>query len=292
MADDDVGGRERAGQVDRVGELRMEHPRVEGQPERGQAGEARAEVGLLHEVRALGDGAVADHVARVPGRRVAHAAKSAAAGADQRLEHGLDPIAQREIGEADDARGDARRAVLAALAHRRDARDELGLAHRPHLDRAARAVHRVALQEHGRDDVVAGAEIGEQLVQQVAVVGPLPQMMMRVDDRQLGLEDRLGRRLGEPRLVRGTDPSVARRRSAWPMSVRVMAGARPVRVTVVREAARRGLGVVDAGRLKFIDGTVKMRSAAAPSAGTRRRPRLPRRPGHVELETAAVQRNG
>ena len=28
-----------------------------------------------------------------------------------------------------------------------------------------------------------------------------------------------------------------------------------------------GLGVVGAGRLKFIDGTVKMRSAEAPSAG-------------------------
>src|SRR5262245_5144214 len=97
----------------------------------------------------------------------AHAAKAAAAGADQRLEHGLDSIAQGEIGEADDAGGDARSAVLTALAHRRDAGDELGLAHRPHLGRTRRAIHRVALEEHRRDDVVAGAEIGEQLVQEI-----------------------------------------------------------------------------------------------------------------------------
>jgi hypothetical protein len=51
----------------------------------------------------------------------------------------------------------------------------------------------VALHEHGGDDVVAGVEIGQELVQQIAVIPALPQVMVGVDDRQRGLEDRLGR---------------------------------------------------------------------------------------------------
>ena len=143
--------------------------------------------------------------------RVAHAAEASAAGAQVRLQHGLDAIAQREIGEADDAGGDLRRAVLAAVAHRRHAGDELRLAHRPHLDGAVRAIHRVALEEHGGHDVVPGAEIGQQLVQQIAVIRPDPQVMVRVDDRQLGLEDRLGLRPRQPRLVGRADAAVLRR---------------------------------------------------------------------------------
>ena len=43
------------------------------------------------------------------------------------------------------------------------------------------------------------------------LIRPFPQVMVRVDDRQLGLEDRLGRRLGQPRLVRRADPAVTGR---------------------------------------------------------------------------------
>ena len=195
-----------------VGELGMEHPGVQRQAERGQPGQARAEVGPLHVVRARGHGAVADdrrsasHAAewRTPRNRPPPARSCAS-------QHRLHAIAEREVGEADDAGRDARSAVAAAVAHRGDAGHELRLAHRPHLRRAAGAVHRVALEEHGGDDVVAGAEVGEQLVEQVAMVGPLPQVMVGVDDRQLGLEDRLGRRLGQPRLGRRADAPVAGR---------------------------------------------------------------------------------
>src|SRR5206468_10250739 len=51
------------------------------------------------------------------------------------------------------------------------------------------------------------AEIGPELVQRVPMVPPLPQVMVGIDDRQRGLEDRLGRLLGQPRLVRRADPS-------------------------------------------------------------------------------------
>ena len=100
----------------------------------------------------------------VPRRGVPHAAEAPAAGADVRLQHRLDPVAEREVGEAHDAGGHARRAVLPAVAHRGDAGDELGLADRPHLRGPVGAIHRVALEEHGGHDVVAGAQVGQQLV--------------------------------------------------------------------------------------------------------------------------------
>lgn len=49
----------------------------------------------------------------------------------------------------------------------------------------------MALDEHGGDNVVARAEIRDELVDQVAMIGPDPQVMVRVDDGQVGFEDRL-----------------------------------------------------------------------------------------------------
>jgi len=43
--------------------------------------------------------------------------------------------------------------------------------------------------------------VGQELVQQVAIVEVVPQMVVRVDDRQVRREDRLARLLGQPRLV-------------------------------------------------------------------------------------------
>src|SRR5207245_8854726 len=40
---------------------------------------------------------------------------------------------------------------------------------------------------------------------------PLPQVVVGVDDGELGLQDRLGRLRGQPRLVRGVDPPELRR---------------------------------------------------------------------------------
>jgi hypothetical protein len=70
----------------------------------------------------------------------------------------------------------------------------------------------VTLDEDGGHHVVAGAQVGEQLVEQVAMIGPIPEVMVRVDDRQVGIEDGLGRRLPEPRLARCGDATEACRR--------------------------------------------------------------------------------
>jgi hypothetical protein len=86
-----------------------------------------------------------------------------------RLQHRLHAVAEREIGEAHDAGGHAGGAVHAARAHRGLAGHELGLAHRPHLHRPGRAIHRAALEEHGGDEIVAGRGVREEVGQEVAV---------------------------------------------------------------------------------------------------------------------------
>jgi hypothetical protein len=93
------------------------------------------------------------------------------------------------------------RAEAATCAHRRDAGDELDLADWARLDRPIGAIHRAALLEDGGDDVVAGVEIGEQFRQQVGPAAAVPQMMMRIDDRQLRFEDRLFLLFCQPRIV-------------------------------------------------------------------------------------------
>ena len=98
-------------------------------------------------------------------------------------------IAEREIGMADDAGAMPGLAVDAAGAHGGHTIDELGLANGAQLFEACCAIHRAGLHIHGRNDVVAAARIRQQLIQQVAPPRAVPQMVVRIDDRQLGLED-------------------------------------------------------------------------------------------------------
>src|SRR5947207_695464 len=68
----------------------------------------------------------------------------------------------------------------------------IGVADRAHLLRTTSAVHRQPFEIDRRGDVVAAAGVGEQLRQQIAPgIGALDQVMVRVDDRQLGFEDLL-----------------------------------------------------------------------------------------------------
>ena len=131
MAHDDVRAGEGTRQIDHVRQLRMEHPGVQRQPQRAQPGQARPEIRAPVDVRSRR--AVADDRVGVPVAGVANAAEPAATGPDVRLQHRLDAVAQREIGVAHDAGGNPGGPVAAAVAHRGDAGDELGLPHRPHL---------------------------------------------------------------------------------------------------------------------------------------------------------------
>src|ERR1043166_3297162 len=130
----------------------------------------------------VGDGRI-----RLPGRAQADASEPATARGDLRVEHGPDDSAETETGRADDSGGDARLAVETGCAHRRDAVHELGLADRPQDVRTVGFEHRAALDEDGRDDVVPGADVLEDLVEQIALghaaPAPIPEVMVRVADR-------------------------------------------------------------------------------------------------------------
>jgi hypothetical protein len=204
------GRRKGARQIDDVGELWVIEPSVEAEPERRQPLEPGTKIRPLIELRPGVGATVADDRAIVPASGMAHPAKAAATGPQMGQQDGLDRVAEGQIGIADDAGRDAGWAVIPRGAHRGDARDELGLADRAIFGQAAPrrvggAVHRAAFEKDGRDDVVAGVEVGEQLVEEIAVIAALPQMMVGIDDRQIRVEHGLFGRGPEPCLVRGID---------------------------------------------------------------------------------------
>src|SRR5882757_3144572 len=189
----------------------MEDPGIERKAERSKSCHAGAKIRPQVKSRTGTHGAVADDGIGIPGSAMPHAAKATAAGSDLGLEHGGYAIAEREIGKAHDAGAYPCRTVLSAVAHGSDAGTEFDFAYRPHLDRPGGAVHRMAFVEHGCDYLVSRPEIGQQVGQQIAIAPHVPQVMVRVDDGEVGLEDRLRRRLGQPRLVGPEDPAELRR---------------------------------------------------------------------------------
>src|SRR5262249_17552969 len=86
-----------------------------------------------------------------------------------------------------------RRAVLAAREHGGNAVEEFGLADATQRGRPVRAVHVAALDYHGGSDVVtAGGKILQKMREQVAGPDPIPDMVVRVDDRPAGLDRLFG----------------------------------------------------------------------------------------------------
>src|SRR5207237_6572291 len=130
-------------------------------------------------------------LAGVPDHRVADTAEAAAAGGDLRLQHARDAVTEAQISVPNNPGAQPALAVAPAGAHRRGAVDKFDFADRLHLRRAVGAVHRTAFDKDAVRDVVAAARVGEQLVEEVAVPVPLPQVMMRIDDLERWLQDLL-----------------------------------------------------------------------------------------------------
>ena len=170
-------------------------PALEREPARGEVPEPFAEPGVEVQVRP-GLGAMIGHVRTlVPRGALPDAAKASAGRQDLAIQHVRRRIAQTQVRSADDASGDPRRTVLSRLAHRRDTGDELRLADRTKRFGAIGPEHRPALDKYRRYDVMAARQVLEKLVEEIArrdpVEAEVPQMMMRVADRQLRLEGRL-----------------------------------------------------------------------------------------------------
>ncbi len=143
----------------------------------------------------------------LPASGVADAFEARAGGGHVRAQRLLGASADRQIDEADDARRHPRGAIAAARRHGGDAVDELGLAQGAQLRCAVGAIAGRALDEHGRLDLVAAAGVGEQVGKEVAVRGEIPEVVMRVDDGEIGLQHLLLRQaqpvLADARHARG-----------------------------------------------------------------------------------------
>ena len=118
------------------------------------------------------------------------AAKPSARRGDLPFKHRID-VCQPQIGEADDA-GANLGLPAAPVALLGNPPDELAFADRAHFLGAAGAIAGTALDEDGRDDVVPRIDVGHEVVEQIAAPRVVPEMMVRVDDRQPRFEDLFG----------------------------------------------------------------------------------------------------
>ena len=137
---------------------------------------------LRHVTRAkFGSGAA------VPGDALTDAAKAAVASGDQLFEHRSHRVAACEIGVADQSAAQTGGAVMTTRAHRSDAVGKFDFANRFFFLGAALAQHRTGFDKHCGDDIVAAVDIGQQFFDQITAATVIPNVMMRIDDRQLGL---------------------------------------------------------------------------------------------------------
>src|SRR5215813_10395157 len=134
-------------------------------------------------------------VAGIPGRPQANAAEPSPSGGELRIQHRGHSIPEPQVGGTHDTGGDPPWTVLAGGAHGGNTVDELDLAHGAHGFWPVDFEHRRTLDEYSRHDVVAAPYIRQNLIEQIArgdACGPeIPQMMIRVTNRQVGLKGSL-----------------------------------------------------------------------------------------------------
>jgi hypothetical protein len=176
-----------------VGDLRVVKPGIEGQAQPAQGREAFAELGVIAiEVRRRIGVAVVDlGLLVLPGRGMADALEAAVGCGHVGPQHLLGTRTHCQVDEADDAGGNPRCTIGAAGRHGGDAVDELGLAQRLELGRAVGAIAGCALDEDRALDPVTAARVGEQVGKQIAMRREVPQMVVRIDDGEVRLQDLL-----------------------------------------------------------------------------------------------------
>lgn len=185
------------GKRQQIRQLRVVQPRVKTQAELCQLRKAFAKHRVRQPVRGHGPGQeTLEFAVVVIRRRITDTAQTPTGNRSLRLEHLLHGAAQHQVGMADDGFGHTAFAVNAAGRHGRIAIGKLDLAHRLHVHRAKRAVHGMGFDIHRGADVVALRNVGEQVVQQVAVgrCPDIPQVVVCVDDGQFRFQCRLARR--------------------------------------------------------------------------------------------------
>src|SRR5215472_9986251 len=95
----------------------------------------------------------------------------------------------------DDCRGRPARTIKSSSSRGSQTLNKLDLANRAQLEGSIGTVHGSRLDEHGGTHVVAAVHVGSQLIQQITLVGnalgaKIPEVMMRITDRDLRLQSR------------------------------------------------------------------------------------------------------
>jgi len=167
--------------------------------------EPLADLGLEQHTGPVAGLAVADLLVRVPGGGNPDALEVAVACGHVGLQHLAHVVAEGDVGEPDDAGCGLRRSVLVAGAFGVLLGGELGLTDRLQRFGTVLAVLGMALDVDAGRHVVAGVHVGRVLSDLVAVAGVVPQVVVRVEDGQLGQQDLFGWLPAQPLLVRGQD---------------------------------------------------------------------------------------
>ena len=191
MVENDRAVRAGPRQVDQLHELGVVQPGVKAQAQPVQTGQPSAERGFQHQPFGRARVGVPNVGAGVPAGRMTNPPEAVGAGRQMRLKHRLHPVAQREIGKADNPGTRGHRSIVAAGALGGYALDKLRLTDRFHLRRTVFAVHRQTLDKDGLHDRVTAVGVVQQLVKQITVAGMIPQMMVWVTDGQLGVKSSL-----------------------------------------------------------------------------------------------------
>src|ERR1035437_8635702 len=186
-------------------------PGFEAEPERRELGEAFAEF-LVHDLvqRHIAGCEFADRLMLIPSDAVAHAAQPATGGGDfgfHQSAHirGTDG----EVAASNDNLGHPAGPETARGAHGGDAGYELYLTQGGHVAWTFLAIHGSAFEEDGGDDVVTAADVGQQVGKEIlATLRRIPEMVMRIDDRQIRLQRHFPEALRERRSEGGVIANV------------------------------------------------------------------------------------
>lgn len=167
-------------------ELRVVHPGIEGETERGQLREAFTEPSIEQDHRRWRRERPARGFVRVPCRDETHAAEAPLAGDNLSLERRPDGGTGSEVGRPHD--GGRHAWPAERLGAPRGGDNELGLAKRAEKRVAIGAVMGVALDEDAGADIVPAGSVGAEIVEQVWLVRRAPKVVVSVNDRQPGLQ--------------------------------------------------------------------------------------------------------
>ena len=219
------GGR----QVGHVGQIGVQRPHLEGEPVAAQVRESAPEVGVEQQVRAVRRLARDRVGRRAPprdGRRPGSAAgwrRSAPRARPARRRPAAGRPSPRSRPRC--AAGPQRPPALCAAMPCTNSASPTGLS----ASGPSAAVHRVALDEDGLPHVVRRG-VGHDLLDHVATAaGPIPEMVVRVDDRQVGLDRRFRRCASASRRSSPSGSSIGPRYGWWRSGGRRRRFPRPAR---------------------------------------------------------------